>query len=511
MRTKNSIQNSLIAVISNIIIIILGFVVQKLFLVFLNEEYLGINGLFNNVVSMLAIVELGIGPAIVSNLYKPLAENNKEAIKSLLAYYKKCYYIIGIIVLIVGLLILPFLNLFVNTTLTFNNFGGLYFIFLLYVFDSSFSYFYSYKRSIIQADQKNRIINLVHVICYTVMSVLQVILLAITKNFILFLVVKIVLRLIENIVLSIIADRLYSYLKDDYQEITDTEKKSIFKKVKGLIFHKVGGYIVLGTDNIIISKFLGVALVGLYSNYYLIINSLHTLISQVFGAITASVGSLLATSDNDKNYDVYKKIMFVNFWIYGVASVAVFCIMNPFITLVFGEQYLLPMNVLAILVINFYMLGMRLSLGTFKDAAGIFYEDRYIPIMESIINIVASIILVYIYGMFGVFLGTFISSLLVVFYSLPHYVFEKVFERKKREYYKLYFKYVLVALIGFFMTYIPYIYVCQMLSLSTLFKLIVSTVMCTLVPNIIYILIFRKSEEYLYFKQYLFGLLKRRV
>lgn len=504
MRTKNSIKNSIIAIISNVLIIILGFVIQTVFVKTLGEEYLGINGLFNNIISMLAIVELGIGPAIVSNLYKPLADNDFEKIKSLLAYYKKSYTWIGILVIIIGLLIMPFLHAFVNTTLTFDNFGGIYFIFLLFVLDAAFSYFYSYKRSIIQADQKNRIISIVHLICYTLMITFQILILLKTKNFILFLIIKIVFRLLENIILSLIVNKTYKYLSEKNIEISEKDKKNIFQKVKGLIYHKVSSYIVLGTDNIIISKFLGVRVVGLYSNYYLIINSLYTLICQLFASITASVGNLLASDTKEKCYDTYKKIMFFNFWIYAFCATAIFSMMSPFINVWLGNKFLLGTSVLAILVVNFYMLGMRSSIGVFKDAAGIFYEDRFIPILESIINIISSLILVKLFGLFGVFLGTFMSSLIVVFYSLPKYVFEKLFDKSRIEYYKLYLKYFAITIISVVITSLICYLININLEISYFIQFIIAGFISVVIPNLFIFILFRKTEEFKFFKDLIF-------
>lgn len=500
MRTKNSIQNSIVAIISNVLIIILGFVVQTVFVKTLGEEYLGINGLFNNIISMLAIVELGIGPAIVSNLYKPIADNDTKKINALLKYYKKSYNVIGLLVIIIGLFIMPFLNYFVNTSITFTNYGGIYLIFFLFIIDAAFSYFYAYKRSLIQADQKNRIINITHLICFTLMIIFQIIVLIFSENYILFLIIKIMFRLLENIILSLIVNKNYSYLKDDCENVTKEDKKNIFQKIKGLIYHKISSYLVLGTDNIIISKFLGVGIVGIYSNYYLIINSLYSLICQLFSAITASVGNLISSSSKEKCYDTYKKIMFVNFWIYGFSSTAIFCMMEPFVTIWLGEEFLFTTEVLAILVINYYMLGMRSSIGVFKDAAGIFYEDRFIPIIESLINIVASLILVKYFGLFGVFLGTFLSSLIVVFYSLPHFVFKKLFDKSKREYYKLYLKYALITILSVVLTSLSCNLINNYFITSNLLNLLVATGLSALIPNLLFIVIFRKTDEFNYFK-----------
>lgn len=499
MRTENSIKNSIIAIISNILIMLLGFVIQTIFIKTLGEEYLGINGLFNNIVSMLAIVELGIGPAIVSNLYKPLAEGDTDRIKALMGYYKNAYNIISGLVLVIGMFVMPFLNFFVKTNIVFGNFGGIYTIYFLFICDAALSYLYAYKRSIIQADQRNRIINVTHLFCYTFMIVFQIIILLLTKNYILFLIIKISFRVLENILLSVYVDRNYKYLKGKVSKISQEDKENIFTKIKGMIYHKVGGYIVLGTDNIIISTFLGVGMVGLYSNYYLIINSLYTLYCQIFSSLTASVGNLIVTETKEANYQVYKKIMFLNFWIYGFSASALYCMMEPFISIWVGEKYLLANSVLIILVINFYMLGMRSSIGVFKDAAGIFFEDRFIPIIESIINIVVSVILVKYYGMVGVFLGTFLSSLIVVFYSLPQYVFKKLFDKPKREYYKLYIKYVIITLLGVLCTIGIYNLIITKFTEIILVRFMLAAIVSLIVPNVIFVLLLKDTLEFKYF------------
>ena len=510
MRTENSIKNSISAIISNVFVMLLGFVIQTVFVKTLGKEYLGIVGLFNNIISCLAIVELGIGPAIVSNLYKPLADRDEEKIKTLLGYYKKCYTAIGILVFAIGIVIMPFLDYFVKTSLTFENFGGIYLIFMLFVADSAISYFYSYKRSIIQADQKSRVINNAHLICYTLMIVLQALTLILTRNYILFLVLKIVFRFLENVVLSRYVDKNYKFLKGSAKKIERKVKVDIFKKVKGLIYHKIGVYVVSATDNIIISAFLGVGLVGVYSNYYLIINSLYTLYCQIFASIMASVGNLIFTETKERNYNIYKKVMFLDFWIYAFSGAVLYCIMTPFVKVWLGDDFLLSNSVLAILVINFYMLGMRSSIGIFKEAAGIFHEDRFIPIIEAIIKIVASVVFVQFFGVFGVFLGTFFSCLIAVFYSLPHFVFKRLFDRKKRYYYMLYFKYIIIAAIGVLLTSAVYQLTALALPDSDLLRLIVSVAIAAVVPNAFFILLFHKTEEFKYYKDMALSKLKRK-
>ncbi len=515
MRVNNSIKNSAIAMLSNILIMVIGFVSQTIFVKTLGTEYLGINGLFTNIVSMLAIVELGIGPAIIYSLYGPLAEDNKEKVKSILKFYKKCYTIIALLIFAIGLCTMPFIKYFVDTNIEMS-FSGVYGIFLLFIIDAALSYICSYKRSIIQADQKVRIINLIHGIVYFIMSVLQICFLLVKKDYFIYLIIKIVFRVIENVLINIYANHKYSYIKEKkVEDIDEKEKKSIFKKVKGLVFHKIGGFVVMGTDNILISKFVGIVEVGLYSNYYLIINSTATFISQIFTAITASVGNLLVKESKEKSYDIFKKIMFLNFWIYGFASAAMYVMMEPFVTIWLGSEYLLANSILIILVINFYMTGMRASIGTYKDAAGIYYEDRFVPIIESVLNIVFSIIFVELFGMVGIFIGTFMSSLIVVFYSLPYFVYKKVFNRNILEYYKLYLKYAFVAFVSVVLSHILFDFASERLMItSDIIQLIVAIITVILIPNIMYLILFVKTNEFKYFfdllKTFLSKILRRR-
>ena len=272
MKTKKSIKNSISSVISNIIIITIGFVAKKIFIDILGTEYLGINSLFSNIISLLGIVELGLGSAIIYNLYKPIVENDKETIKSLMSFYKKAYHIIAFVVLILGLIIMIFLKNIVNDV-TINT--NIYLIFFLFIIDVVFSYIISYKRSILFATQNNYIINYIHILCFSILNILQIILLIKTQNYYLYLIIKIVMRIIENIIITLIVNKNYPYLKEKNIDKLDKKiEKDIFSKVKALFLHQIAGYIVTSTDNIIISKYIGIITVGLYSNYYMIIKNI---------------------------------------------------------------------------------------------------------------------------------------------------------------------------------------------------------------------------------------------
>ena len=451
MRIKNSIKNTIAAMSSNILTIIIGLIAQAVFIRILGTEYLGINGLFTNIISMLGIVELGIGSAIVYNLYKPIANRDKETIKSLMNFYKKAYHIIALVVFIIGISIIPFLSYFIGETIVDININLVY---LLFIIDIVCSYLLTYKRSLLYADQKNYIINIIHMIYLVTLNISQLLLLYITKNYYLYLGIKIILRIIENVVITIIVNKKYSYLKEkNIKKLDKKIEKDIFQKVKALFFHKIGSFIVLGTDNLIISRYLGIITVGLYSNYYMIINALNTLFSQALTALTPSVGNLLVEKKTKKNFEVFRKVRFINFWIATFTSVALLIIMNSFITIWIGEAYLLSNLVLITLVINFFMTMMRNSYSTFKEAAGIFHEDRYVPIIESFVNIVASIILLKYFGLAGVFMGTIISGLILWCYSYPRFVYKKLFCRSYLSYIKETISYIILFILILIISY----------------------------------------------------------
>ena len=494
MRASYTIKNAIVAMIMNLITILVGFVAQKIFIQVLGTEYLGINGLFSNMISMLSIVELGLGSAIIYNLYKPIYENDKSKIQSLMLFYKSSYRKIAIIVAIIGLAIIPFLGSIVGTV---SIKESIVLIYLLFLMDTVASYLLTYKRSILYADQKTYITNIVHIGYIIVMNIFQIIILYITKNYILYLLIKIIFRILENLVITIIANKKYPYITEkDIKEIDKNTRKGIYTKVKGLLVHKIGGIVVLGTDNIIISKFLGVTTVGLYSNYNLIIQALTNLFTQVFNSITASVGNLLVEKNASKSYKIYKNMIFANSWMYTFASTGLLCVIEPFIKVWIGEQFLLPRTVLIVLVINFYMQGMRKTSTAFKEAAGIYYEDRYVPILESVINIVASVILVNILGLEGVFLGTIISTFILFFYSFPKFVYKPLFERTYYEYLIDYIPYVIITIISIVCTNLL---ISNIIIENVFIQIIINGIFVCIIPNLIYLLTFIKSEELKYY------------
>lgn len=505
-RSKKSFKNLYTALIGQSVGLVISFIARIIFINYLGAEYLGLNGLFTNILSVLSLAELGIGEAITFSLYKPLSTNDIYKCQMLMQLYKKVYTIIGVIIFAVGICITPFLQFLIAELPDIKN---IHFIYILFVFNSAVSYLFSYKRNLIIADQNRYIVTIYRYVFYFILNVLQIIFLIFTKNYIIFLLLQISSTIIENIFISRKANIMYSFLKDKNKIPLDLESKNqIVKNTKAMIMHKIGGIIVNSTDNIILSKFVSIASVGFYSNYYLIINALNTVYGQVFSSLTASVGNLYVTESKKKTYDIFKKIYFLNFFIYSISSICLIILFNKFIILWLGKKYLFSMDIVLILVINFYVSGMRKSVLTFKESAGLFYNDRWKAIVEGFVNLVASLILVKIYGIFGVFLGTFISSIFVCVWIEPYVLYKYGFNENVMSYFKQYFKYlVFTVVVGFICFYIIINF-----SISNAFLDFLASAFFTLIFSFSFIvIIFHKCDEFEFYYNKVLSFIKKYI
>ena len=306
-RTQNSILNIVTGLGGYVINTILGFVCRIVFIRCLTAEYLGISGLFTNILTMLSLAELGIGNAIVFALYKPLAIKDESKIASLMRYYAKAYRIIGIVVAIFGLCMIPFLGLVIKDPPNIKE--NLYVIYLIYLFNTSSSYFFSYKSSLIMADQQNYIVTGLNYIITILQSIVQMIYLLLTKEYMGYLIIQTIGILSNNLIISYIANKKYPYIKSkDVSPLKQDEKKSLTSNIKALTIWKLSGLLVNNTDNIIITYFNGLATVGLSSNYTLLSNTLNTLLNQIFNGIGASVGNYNAVESRDKKIELFNFI-----------------------------------------------------------------------------------------------------------------------------------------------------------------------------------------------------------
>lgn len=493
MRTKQSIRNVMVGIISQALIVIIGFVSRKILIVTLGYELAGINNLLTPVISMLGLTELGIGTAIICNLYKPLADGDEHKITALVQFYAKAYRWIGFIVLGLGLAVTPFLNVLLKDPM---DPTYLAIIFLLFLSDTVMSYFFAHKRSLIFADQRNDIVMTVSTVSTITASLVQIVILLLTQNYILYLSFKVIIRVIENFILARIADKRYPYIKHAPRMPLDSETKGrIVSNTKALSLHYVGNYLITGTDNIIISKFLGLVINAFYGNYFLILTTLRTLISQFSTGIMASFGNMLAEENSEKSHDVFKKAFFLNFVIYNFSSVALLCLLNPFITLWIGSESLLSMPVVMILSLNFYITGISEVLGSLRTSAGIFQPDKYLHIALSVLNLVVSVGLVQVIGIFGIFLGTLICLLIKEVTVLPRIVYRRILNVPVCEYYKRVVPYFLTTLLSAALSASVCLYA---IPIGGIIGFLLKCIVCLLIPNGLILLLYRRTKEFIY-------------
>ncbi len=494
-RTEKSIRNIAFSLSGYGIKLILQFITRYIFIITLEKEYLGINGLFSSILSMLSLSELGIGAAIAYVMYKPIADENIEKIKSLMHLYKKLYQMIGGFVLVVGLAITPFLQVFIKEMPDIEFIRVFY---VLYVIDVGLTYFYSYKKAFIDCNQNEYISTTIGTVCSVLAKTCQVVFLVVTKNFLIYLCIQIIFTRIENVINSRMADKMYPYLKDkDIKKLSFDEKKSIKKNITAMISHKVGTVIVMTTDNLIISKLLGLVSVGLYSNYTLIVDSISALVHRVFAALSASVGNLVALETKERNKVVFNRILFVNFWLYSFCTCCLFNLLQPFIQLWLGTEYLMTDFTVLVISLCFYISGMRNTVHIFRDATGTFFQDRFKPIIECIVNIVVSIPLTYILGVSGVKLGTLISTITVSFWIEAFVLFKYYFQKGLINYYcsQLLYLCITVFLSGVVFT------INFMIDIDGILGFLIKLLISITIPNIIIVLLFRRSENFLFYSK----------
>ena len=504
MRIQNSLRNMITAVMQIVVTIILRFIAQSYFIHILGLKYQGLNGLFSSIIGMLGIAELGLGTAILFNMYEYIAKRDIETIKSLLKFYQRCYQAIAGFVIFFGLALMPFLHVFVNMSSINEN---VYVIYLLFLADSAFSYLLIYKQSILIAHQKKHLINLADLAYTIIYNLGQIALLILTHNYILILLLVLFLRLAENIMISRVADRRYPYIKDKNVQLLDKKiARRLIKQMKGQAFHVIGGFVVFGTDNMIISSFLGLTVMGLYSNYLLITNTLNSFLLQVVGSVTPSVGDLLTEKNSKENFKVHQHLTFICFWLYSFSAIGIYIVTQPFIELWLGKNYLLSGGVLLVVALNFYVQGMRSPMTVFQQAAGIFYENRFVPVAEAITNLIASIVLIKYLGLAGVLLGTIICTMILYGYSFPKYTFVPIFKKKVSVYVIEQLSYLFI----FALLFISTVVVSHFLDVINVWgNFILKIVICLIIPNALLILLFRKSREFRYFRSLVNGLFSK--
>lgn len=400
-------------------------------------------------------------------------------------------------------MIIPFLNTFIKNDIDINDARM---FFLLLIIDTVIGYFLSYKLCIINVAQEGYKISIAATLSKLMISGLQYLMLEFFPSYYLYLLIQLTINFIYLVLMNYYVNNKYNWLKTTNGVINIEEKKLLTKNIKALFLHKIGGVLVMGTDNIIISYYISLSIVGIINSYFMVIGALQTIISSAISGVTASIGNLLTEGKTENSYNVHKKLFFMSFWVVSFVTISLSNTILQFVQLWLGEDQKIDNFTLSIILINFYFILMRGSVERFKEGGGIYYQDRYAPLFELTINLLASVTLVNIIGLPGVFIGTLLSNLLVIFWVKPKMVYKYVFNKKLSKYFLMYFKYLFI---GIFPLIITHIITSSLKEIINIYAFLANCFINVLIINLFYLLLFRKSDEFLYFKKLTIEVLNR--
>lgn len=496
-RLKNSALNFASGFFGRVLTILLNFIVRTIFIYCLNEAYLSINGLYSNILTVLSLAELGFGSAMVYRMYAPVAVKDYQKAAALLHFYKKIYAVIGAVIFGLGLCVIPFMDYIIKDK---PDISGLTLYYIFFLINTTISYWFaSYKASVLYADQKEYIKTNVQNTMAILQSGLQIVLLLLFRKYLLYLLVQLAGNIFINLYVANLVDKRYPEIKE-YRDsrLSSEERVQIRKDTEALVLSRFGHVALNGTDNIIISAVVGVLWVGRLSNYTLICDSVTSVLCQITAAITGSLGNFFATEDKHAGYALFRKVEFLNFWLYGFSFIALATLLDPFIQIWAGERFVLGLPISIAIAINFFVAGYMNTLWVFRSTIGLFKQGKFRPILVALFNIVLSIFLGTKWGVFGVLFATFLSRAAISLWYDPIVLHKYGFGVSCKPYFVRYLKRIFLLMVVLFV----------MLALRravlpsevTVLRFIVMTVMTAVIPNVVLGLVYHRCEEYAYFK-----------
>jgi len=489
-RTKNAVRNGITGMINKTVVMLFPFIIKTILIKKLGVEYLGLKDFFTSILQILNVIELGFTSAVVFCMYKPIAQDDKDMICALMNFYKKIYRIIGIVILIIGLLITPFIEKLISGT--YPNEINIYILYFIYLFNTVITYFlFSYKNILLTAHQRNDVSNSVNAIVFAIQYIIQIIILLVYKNYYLFIIANTFTVISNNIICAKIVSKKYpEYIcKGDIDKNT---KKDLRRRVYGMIIQEISAVTRNSLDSIYISAFLGLEIVAIYGNYHnSIMLSVIDIMSILTTSIVAGIGNSIAIESIDKNYDDMNKFNFIYMWLGGWASICLLCLTQPFMQLWLGEQYMFPFSVVICLCLYFYTLKMGTIRIVYSDAAGLWWENRYRAIIEAISNIILKYIFIRLFGIYGIIIGTLISFLVINFGYGSRIIFKSYFKGKSiLKYFKSNLIYATNTFIVAIITYL----ICCLLPKYGIISIIARGIVCLIIPNIYYLMVYKNNK-----------------
>lgn len=490
-RTKNATRNIVVGVILRVYQTVVPFFMRTAMIYLMGVQYLGLNSLFTSILQVLNLAELGVGSAMIYSMYKPIAEDDNATICALMKLYKTYYRVIGLIIAVIGCALTPFIPKLISGDVPDNL--NVYLLYLLNLGATVLSYWlYAYKNSILQAHQRVDIISKVTLVTSTIQYSLQLLVLWLFKDYYLYVIVLLATQALTNIATAMCADRIYPQFKPKGQ-IAAEEKKAINNRIKDLFTSKIGGIVYDSADTIVISSFLGLTALAIYQNYFYILNAITGLITVVFSACTAGIGNSIVVETKEKNYKDLNKFTFIICWGAGFCAVCLLCLYQPFMELWVGKDLMLSSSAVICFVVYFFVRQLNSLFNTYKDASGMWHEDRFRPLVAALTNLALNLILVQLIGLYGILISTVLAIVCVGMPWLLHNLFTAIFEKKHLlGYLKKLLYYCCVIFVSCIATY----FICSRVNAGPIVTLVARGAICVILPNLIYLLAYYKRIEF---------------
>ena len=447
-RVHKSLLNAKVNLLFYFLSLFFSFFSRKIFLDCLGADFIGLTGTLGNILGYLNLAELGVGSAISFFLFKPIQSNNRNEINEIISVFGYLYRKIGQFILIGGLIVsLFFPFIFKNTEL---GMGIIYFSFFSFLGSSLIGYFINYRQILLTADQKNYLVTVYFLSANLLKIALQIFLAYTYRNLYIWVAVEFFFGIIGCIVLNWKINKEYPWLKSNVQNGKELLKKypTILTNTKQVFIHKIKDFLLSKSDELFIFAFVSLKMVAYYGNYLIVITKLSQLFSYALDGVGAGVGNLVAEGDKKNMMKVFWELMAIRHFIAGVLVTSLYFLLEPFISLWLGPQYIMDRTILILLLIYIYMMQSRGVVDMFNHAHGL-YADTWSAWAELILNVGITLIAGYFYGIIGILLGKIVSVFLIVVFWKPYYLFSSGFKLPISVYWKGTIRYYLIFGISF--------------------------------------------------------------
>lgn len=501
-RTKNAVRNIIFGVLEKVFSFLFPFISRTVFIYYLGIEYLGLNSLFTSVLGVLSLAELGVDNAMVFHMYRAIADDDTKVMCALLNFYKKCYRIIGIVILTIGTAIMPFLHLLIKDEVpTDINLYVVYYINLLATVSTYV--LFAYKSSLLAAFQRSDILSKINSVLSIIQCVLQIGVLVFFQNYYFYAIIMVIINIIRNFVIAKKANKDYP----NYVPKGKVEKQlleDIKTKISALFAYRVGYVAATSVDTMVISAFLGLSVLGVYNNYLYVITALTGFLQIYNSSLLAGIGNSVSIETIEKNYKDYSKLTFIQAWIIGWSSICLLCLYQPFMKLWMGAENMLPFEVVMGLAIYFFSWKIQDVIYIYIQAAGLWQHDKYASIIGAVFNLCVNILLVNLVGVYGIVISTILTNVFIIMPWRVRGVYKFYFNKSTLSYYKNILKYSMITIFSAVLTYS----LCILIRGEDIVILLVRAVICLFIPNLLFWMIYKNDTIFLETREFLLQKLK---